>query len=314
MNELDGRYGNPAADAAARTASSTDRSLPGIEGSVAPASRAGGAASTRRKRWLVALDIDGTVMREDGLISEAVLAAVRDVAAAGHEVMLATGRSAASTLPIAASIGIRPRFLVCANGAITLERDDAAPGGYRRAHVETFDPTDVLQTVHDALDGAAFGVEDETGKYRIAGPFPDGAISAPAERVEFEGLLGSVACRVVVISPGHDLDDFLTVVDRMGLHKVSYNVGWTAWLDIAPDGVTKATAMERVREELDIPRSRVFVAGDGRNDIGMLQWASTSGRGVVMGQAPEDVIEAGNELTAGVADDGLVAALADLPR
>ena len=34
----------------------------------------------------------------------------------------------------------------------------------------------------------------------------------------------------------------------MGLHRVSYAVGWTAWLDIAPDGVNKATALERVRE------------------------------------------------------------------
>ncbi|WP_083528040.1 HAD family hydrolase [Curtobacterium ammoniigenes] len=312
MNELDARAGRDISDAAVARAENAlrgDSAAPPSHGAVGSEH-----ASTRTKRWLVALDIDGTVMREDGTITEAVVAAVNRVATAGHEVMLATGRSAASTLPVAERLGIRPRFLVCANGAITLERDDTEPTGYRRAHVETFDPTDVLQTVHGALDGAAFGVEDETGKYRIAGPFPDGAISAPAERVSFEDLLGSVACRVVVISPGHDLDDFLSVVDRMGLHKVSYTVGWTAWLDIAPDGVTKATAMERVREHLDIPRSRVFVAGDGRNDIGMLQWASTSGRGMVMGQAPEDVVEAGNERTATVDDDGLVAALHTLPQ
>jgi hypothetical protein len=54
----------------------------------------------------------------------------------------------------------------------------------------------------------------------------------------------------VVLSPGHALDDFLAVVEQMGLHKVSYNVGWTAWLDIAPDGVNKATALERVRDLL----------------------------------------------------------------
>ena len=66
----------------------------------------------------------------------------------------------------------------------------------------------------------------------------------------------------------------------MGLHKVSYNVGWTAWLDIAPDGVNKATGLERVRDELGIPRSRVLAIGDGRNDIDMLEWAaSAAGRG-----------------------------------
>ena len=75
----------------------------------------------------------------------------------------------------------------------------------------------------------------------------------------------------------------------MGLHKVSYSIGWTAWLDIAPDGVNKATAMERVRHALGIPRAHVVAVGDGRNDIELLQWAGAEGRGVAMGQAPDEV-------------------------
>uniref|UniRef100_A0A942YE93 HAD hydrolase family protein n=1 Tax=Neobacillus citreus TaxID=2833578 RepID=A0A942YE93_9BACI len=269
-------------------------------------------AGTRVKRWLVALDIDGTTMREDGVVTEAVVAAVRDAEAAGHEVMLATGRSESMTVPLLETLGITPEYLVCANGALTLRR--TPDGSYERVHVERFDPTEVLQTVHGALANAAFGVEDETGHFLLSGNFPDDAMTVAGEHVPFEQLLGVEATRVVVISPGHDTEDFLQVVEDMGLHKVSYSVGWTSWLDIAPEGVTKATAMERVREWLDIPRSRVFAAGDGRNDIDMLRWASTSGRGVVMGQAPDDVVEAGNELTGGVTDDGLAAALDTLPR
>jgi hydroxymethylpyrimidine pyrophosphatase-like HAD family hydrolase len=299
-----------------------------------PASAAGGVASDgvralRAKRWLVALDIDGTVMREDGIITDPVIAAVRAVADAGHDIMLSTGRSASMTVPVVRRLGIRPRFLVCANGAITLERVDGDAGseagrdpvaedglldGYRRAYVESFDPTEVLQTIRGHLDAAAFGVEDETGHYRVHGAFPDDALDASMDHVEFDDLLGVRACRVVVISPEYGLEEFLGIVDQMGLSKVSYNVGWTAWLDIAPEGVTKATAMERVREVLDIPRSRVFAAGDGRNDIEMLRWAGTSGRGVAMGQAPEDVLEAASEYTGPVLEDGLVDALRTLER
>jgi hydroxymethylpyrimidine pyrophosphatase-like HAD family hydrolase len=97
----------------------------------------------------------------------------------------------------------------------------------------------------------------------------------------------------------------------MGLHKVSYNVGWTAWLDIAPDGVNKATGLERVRDELGIPRDRVLVIGDGRNDIDMLQWAvGGGGVGVAMGQAPDEVQAAANERTASDLDDGVAVSLA----
>ena len=259
--------------------------------------------------WLVALDIDGTVLLEDGGMSDAVIDAVARVRDAGHEVMLATGRSVAMTLPILDRLGITPRYVVCSNGAITLKRDPDAPAGYAREFVETFDPTEVLTTIRGSLASANYAVEDEHGMYRYTGYFPDGTLGAVSEQVEFDDLLVELATRVVVISPGHAIEDFLSVVERMGLHKVSYNVGWTAWLDIAPDGVNKATALERVRQLLDVPRSRVLAIGDGRNDIDMLEWASAEGRGVAMGQAPDEVRAVANEITATDLDDGVARVL-----
>jgi len=50
------------------------------------------------------------------------------------------------------------------------------------------------------------------------------------------------------------MEDFLAVVEKWACTGVSYAIGWTAWLDTAADGVNKATAMERVRIELGIPR------------------------------------------------------------
>jgi Cof subfamily protein (haloacid dehalogenase superfamily) len=256
-------------------------------------------------RLLIALDIDGTVMREDGTITDAVHTQIARMVELGHEVMIATGRSVAMTMPVVDRLGITPQYIVCSNGAITLKRDPDAPLGYRREMVETFDPSEVLQTVRANLNTANYAVEDEDGLSRYTGSFPDGALGAGSEKVEFDDLLGQRATRVVVISPEYAIEDFLDVVEDMGLHKVSYNVGWTAWLDIAPDGVNKATALERVRELLDIPRDRIIAVGDGRNDIDMLEWASQSGRGVAMGQAPAEVQDAANELTATDLDDGV---------
>lgn len=104
------------------------------------------------------------------------------------------------------------------------------------------------------LGNARFAVEDEHGHYRYTEPFPDATAGLDSEHVEFDELLNHSATRVVVISPDHDMADFLAVVEEMGLHRVSYASGWTAWLDTAADGVNKATAMERVRIALGIPR------------------------------------------------------------
>jgi 5-amino-6-(5-phospho-D-ribitylamino)uracil phosphatase len=262
-------------------------------------------------RWIIALDIDGTVLREDGSLGDATAEQISRVAALGHEVMLATGRSVSMTLPIVEQLGITPEYVVCANGAIVLGRDPNASLGYSRVHVDVFDPTEVLTTIRGHLDDASYAVEDEEGVFRYTGTFPDAALSGSSIKVDFEQLLGIEATRVVVISPDHATEDFLSVVDMMGLHKVSYNVGWTAWLDIAPDGVNKATGMEYVRDALGVPGDRILAMGDGRNDIDMLQWAvAGGGLGIAMGQAPPEVAEVATERTGTDVDDGVATTLA----
>ncbi|WP_108249423.1 HAD family hydrolase [Planctomonas deserti] len=266
--------------------------------------------AVRHDRLLIALDLDGTVLGMDGTLSDAVTEEVQRVSGLGHEVMVATGRSVADALPILTQLGVSPEYVVCSNGAITMHRDPSSPEGYRRRFVETFDPTDVLQRIRPYLASGRYAVEDEDGHYLYSGgEFPDGFLEAKGTQVEFEELLHRDATRVVVISPGHDMEDFLAVVERMGLHRVTYAIGWTAWLDIAPDGVNKATALERVRRLLDIPLERVVVAGDGRNDIDMFEWAREHGRAIAMGQAPQEVLAASSEVTAPVTSDGLAAAL-----
>jgi Cof subfamily protein (haloacid dehalogenase superfamily) len=271
--------------------------------------------AVRHDRLLIALDLDGTVLGVDGTLSDAVIEEVRRVAGLGHEVMVATGRSVADALPILKQLGVTPEYAVCSNGAITVHRDPSSPSGYRRRFVETFDPTEVLQRIRPYLASGRYAVEDEDGHYLYSGgEFPDGFLEAKGTQVEFEELLHRDATRVVVISPGHDMEDFLEVVERMGLHRVTYAIGWTAWLDIAPDGVNKATALERVRGILGIPRERVVVAGDGRNDIDMFEWAREHGRAIAMGQAPQEVLAASSEVTAPVTSDGLAAALRTIER
>jgi Cof subfamily protein (haloacid dehalogenase superfamily) len=260
--------------------------------------------------WVIALDIDGTVLHEDGTLTDATRAEVARVAALGHEVMLATGRSVSMTLPVLERLGIVPEYLVCANGAIVMGRDAEAPVGYVRVHVETFDPSEVLTTIRSHLEGASYAVEDEEGVFKYTGTFPDGALSASSVKVDFDELLDVEATRVVVISPDHATEDFLSVVDQMGLHKVTYNVGWTAWLDIAPDGVNKATGLQFVTERLGVPASRVLAVGDGRNDIDMIEWAVAGGGfGVAMGQAPEEVTAVANEVTGTDLEDGVATTL-----
>ncbi|MFT4028957.1 MAG: HAD-IIB family hydrolase [Protaetiibacter sp.] len=263
------------------------------------------------ERWLIGLDIDGTVLTEDGVLADAVAAEIRRVRDLGHEVMPATGRSVSMTLPVIDRLGITPSYAVSANGAIVMRRDKEAPIGWVRDRVETFDPREVLTTIRGHLSGASFAVEDAEGLFRFTGQFPEGALAAGRLQVDFDELLDAPATRVVVLSPGHAIEDFLQVVEKMGLHKVSYNVGWTAWLDIAPDGVNKGTGLEYVRRRLGIAREHVMVVGDGRNDIDMFAWAAAGGGvAVAMGQAPDEVRAVATDVTGTDVEQGVASALA----
>jgi HAD superfamily hydrolase (TIGR01484 family) len=267
--------------------------------------------------WLVALDVDGTILHEDETLDAAVTDAVHAARDRGHEVMLATGRSWRMTQPILHALDLQPEYVVCSNGAVIMRRegafgDAASVPEYVRAHVETFDPTEVLQRIRDHLPAGRFMVELPDGRRLFTKGMLDWDLSNAAQ-VDFDELLGIAVTRVVVVSPDHELEEFLAIVERMGLHRVSYAVGWTSWLDLAPDGVNKSTALERVREWLDVPRSRILVAGDGRNDIEMFEWAALAGRAVAMGQSPDEVIAVATEVTRPVTEAGLAPVLDSLP-
>ena len=96
---------------------------------------------------------------------------------------------------------------------------------------------------------------------------------------------------------------------RIGLHEVSYSVGWIAWLDLNPKGVTKASALEDLRIRLGVDAADTIAIGDGRNDLDMLRWA---GRGVAMGNADDVVRAAADEVTGTIDEDGVVPVLRGL--
>ncbi|NAZ87715.1 HAD hydrolase family protein [Kineococcus sp. T90] len=260
---------------------------------------------------MVALDVDGTVVDHDEAMSDRVREAVQQVAAAGAHVVVATGRSLHGVLPVLQRLGLHEGFCVCSNGAATVELDPSAPEGYRVVALHTFDASRAAAVLRDSIPTGLFAVEVLGRGFKVTAPFPDGELTGEVEVVPFEEMFDEPVMRVVVRSPEHTSAEFGALVESVGLHGVAYSVGWTAWLDLAPDGVTKASALEDVRLRLDVPRAATLAVGDGRNDVEMLRWAA---RGVAMGNAPQEVREAADEVTGHVDDDGLAEVLEDLLR
>ncbi|MGP9694768.1 HAD family hydrolase [Brachybacterium sp. AOP25-B2-12] len=257
-------------------------------------------APLAERELVVALDVDGTLVHHDGTMTPRVHDALQKVADT-HHVVIATGRSVGATLPIVRAAGVRRGHAVCSNGAVLLEIDPGETDGFRVAEVRSFRPGEALRTLREAAPRASYAVEMPDGTFYSTGDFQDNSFGVRATPMAFEDLAQLDAVRVVVHDPDLSPQEFSRIVSEAGVHGVEYAIGWTAWLDMAAPGVSKATGLQSVCERLGIPESDSVAVGDGFNDTEMLRWA---GVGVAMGQAPEGVGEAADVRTAGVVEDG----------
>lgn len=258
---------------------------------------------------LVALDVDGTILTHDGELGAATRDAVRAVADAGHHVVIATGRSAVGTAPVLEMLGLSHGWAVCSNGSVTLALDPAEPAGYRIEETVTFDPGPGVRLVLEEAPHVLVAVEDPGIGFKVLRPYPEGVLQGQQSVVTLDELVATPTTRVTFHDPDAASEDFLELVEGIGLHGVTYAVGYTAWLDLTPEGVSKGSALELVRRRLGVDPALTFAAGDQRNDLEMLRWAA---RGVAMGNAPAEVVAAAAESTGTVDEDGLADALRPL--
>jgi len=250
---------------------------------------------------VVALDIDGTLVDHDGLMPPAVRDAVRLVVAAGVPVVLATGRAWHGTKPVFDLLDLPPGPSVSSNGAVIV---NYPPQVIVKA--VTFDPAEVIAKVEELAPGTLIAVEEVGRGYRLSGPFPGGDLTGEMMIEDVSQLSARPVTRVIVRDPERSVDEFLDLAARLGLHGVTYFVGYSAWLDIGPECVNKASALAEVVAGLHVEPADTVAVGDQRNDIEMLRWA---GRGVALGDAPPEVRQQADAVAGRFADGGTAAEL-----
>lgn len=246
---------------------------------------------------LVALDVDGTVVDEENRISPAVARTVRAVVEAGIHVVVSTGRAVPGALEVVERLGLPDGMAVCSNGAVLI--------GFHPLEILeaiTFDASEAVRRVVERVPDAFVAVEEIGVGYRVNQPFPSGEIAGTIAIEEVDSLIAEPVTRVIVRAPTHDPEEFHDLVEGLGLTDINYYIGYTAWLDLAPMGVSKASALSAVSDRLGIGAEDVLAVGDGFNDVEMLEWA---GRGVAMGHAPDRLKDIADDVTGTVHEDGL---------
>jgi len=251
---------------------------------------------------LLALDIDGTLVDAQERMSDAVVRAVHAGLDAGAHVVLSTGRAVFGITRIIERLGLTGGHCVASNGAVTFSYPPVSI-----TSASTFDPRPAVDMVLAHVPDALVAVEVIGRGYRVNRHFPADEITGEMWVESVDDLVKEPVTRVIIRDPQSSAEDFMALAERVGLHGTNYFVGYTAWLDLAPEGVSKASALATIATELGVAQDDVLAIGDGRNDVEMLSWA---GRGVAMGQAPDEVKQVADAVTGTIDEDGAAMELA----
>lgn len=251
---------------------------------------------------LVALDVDGTLVDGDNVMSDAVRQSVLAIRDAGIETVISTGRAIDGVLDTIGKLGFTEGYAVASNGAVVFRYLDDAADPVEVLQAETFDASDAVRRVLEFVPDAIVAVEEIGVGFRLNRPFPGNEVAGRFVVEDIDSLIAEPVTRVVIRSTDHTAEEFTAIVHDLGLTGTNYYIGYSAWLDLAPDGVSKASGLQFLCDRLDIAPSEVLAVGDGNNDLEMLKWA---GRGVAMGHGPDSLKQAANAVTGSVEEDGL---------
>jgi len=237
-----------------------------------------GTAGSNGRFRLVALDIDDTLLGPDKQLSPRDVAAVRRCREAGIEVILATGRTRQTALPVARAIA-DDLPMICTTGGVTYDgagrvlRRLPVPlavaqfilGEMRAAGVRArVDAGDVIYYTKDPGDNAYVlpGVVDPDLADRLAAP-PDQII-----------VWGEAECRWVIRHCSY-LDGAVQL-----LVLPSYDDPQV--IHILHPLATKGYALAEYCASRGIDRRQVLAMGDSLNDFSLLSFAGT---GIAMGHS-----------------------------
>jgi len=253
---------------------------------------------------LVATDLDGTLVRSDGTISDRTRAVLAAVEARGVPVVFVTGRPLRWAEVVFEHVGDHG-LAVVSNGAMLWDVAGDQPRLLRE-----IDPQTVRRVVGElraAVPGSTFAVETLAGiglepAFMERHPVPDGARRAPFDEL-VDGPVLKLLARHEELGPQDYWDAAEAVI---GEHVTITWSSTSTLLEISAAGVTKATTLALVAEGLGVDAAEVIAFGDMPNDLPMLAWAGTS---YAMANAHPTVLAAVDRIAPSNDEDGVASVL-----
>lgn len=226
-------------------------------------------------------DIDGTLIRSDGIISDRVRHLLQEMSKKGHGLILTSGRPLPSMQKVLDYIDIPfpHSYIIANNGALIYDCNR------KEAIFEatlSFEMIDRLQTIAEEMQ---FHIQTYTEDSIVCRKETE-EVKCYASRIKMPILLSDRLSAALTKQPYKMLALSLKGSEALMplKHRIERDYGdrltlmfsQDGYLEILSKSASKGNALRFLCDHLSIPVSHTFAAGDSENDITMLQAAAFS--------------------------------------
>lgn len=257
------------------------------------------------ERHLIVLDLDGTLLTDQKVISNNTKKTLLKAKDEGHEVMIATGRPYRASEMYYHELGLNTP-IVNFNGAFVHHPRNHSwdmihkPISLKvvKEVVEAVQSYSIKNMLAEVLDDVYLHYHDEQMISALVQGNPQITTG------DLRQFLQADPTSLLIHAEENSVDDVRKHLKEVHAEVIDHRRWGAPWdvIEIVRHGLNKAVGLEHVSKYLNIPKERIIAFGDEDNDLEMIEYA---GVGVAMGNAISPLQNIANEITATNNEDGI---------
>jgi len=247
---------------------------------------------------LIAIDLDGTLLKNWDTITEETVQYLKTLKDQGHILVIATGRPYRSSIDYYDAIGLDTP-LINYNGGLVTSKKDPAFKDYS-LFIEKDHILDIFQTNQEHIENAFCEIKDDIyllkEDERIE-PLLHNFNGASLHVGPFEQTLPGPTNGFIIIAKknqGQHIEDYIRAHHKESVLSRNWGDEYRYIIEVFTPDTNKGNALQYVADYYSIPREDIYAFGDAHNDLEMIRYA---GKGIAMANASDELKEAADEVT-----------------